>query len=247
MLLYNKKLWKDFSKSVIELDGYKCQYCGKTSSETTLQVHHKRYKSGLKPWEYPLSDCETVCKGCHASIHGKITPKFGWEFLGYEDLGDLTGTCEYCGNSIRYSYSIFHENWGTMEVGTMCCDNLTDSKIASNLKESQTKFAARKARFIHSIRWKEEEGGHSIKHGNFEIRVFEEEGNYYLEICGYCSKTIYPRVAEAKSKAFEVIESGELVEYFKNKGVLLECYKKGKKPDGESMYPHGYQVIKSER
>lgn len=227
MLNYSHKLWKEFSKSVIELDGYKCQYCGKSSSEATLQVHHKLYKSGLKPWEYPLSDCETVCKGCHASIHGKIIPKFGWEFCGYEDLGDLIGTCEYCDASIRYSYSIFHEKWGTIEVGTMCCDNLTDTKNASSLKESQTKFEARKTRFIHSNRWKIEDGVHSIKQGIFAIRIFGKGENYVLEIHRYYSKNKpYPRLEEAKAKAFEVIESGELVEYFKSKNVPLEEPKK---------------------
>jgi 5-methylcytosine-specific restriction endonuclease McrA len=76
MSLYNDSKWKIFRDSVIELDGYKCSYCGRGSNETILQVHHKKYISGCKPWEYATEDCETVCKGCHASIHGIIQPQF---------------------------------------------------------------------------------------------------------------------------------------------------------------------------
>lgn len=33
---------------------------------------------------------------------------------------------------------------GALEVGTLCCDNLTDSREASNLMESVRRFESRK-------------------------------------------------------------------------------------------------------
>lgn len=225
MSLYSHKLWKEFSKSVIELDGFKCSYCDKSIHENILQVHHKIYKQGLNPWEYPLSDCETVCKGCHASIHGKIKPKFGWEYFGDEDLGDLIGSCENCGSSIRYVFTIHHENWGTIEVGTYCCDNLTDSKIASNMMESNTKYVSRRRRFVNSIRWDLEDNLHKIKQGNFEINVIQKITNFYLKIHGKESTKKYDTLLEAKVKAFDVIENGELVKYLKEKNIPIEIQK----------------------
>jgi hypothetical protein len=35
-----------------------------------LDVHHKRYIPGAKPWEYPDADLIVVCDYCHASAHG---------------------------------------------------------------------------------------------------------------------------------------------------------------------------------
>lgn len=217
MSLYSSKQWKEFSKSVIELDGFKCTYCSKTKNEVVLQVHHKRYIKGLKPWEYAMNDCETVCKGCHASIHGIIPPKFGWEYGGDEDLGDLIGTCENCGSSIRYQFTIYHQNWGTLQVGTICCDNLTDSTIASNLMESNIRYLARKQRFLVSKRWKVKGGNHKIKQGEFEINIFKKDEVFVINIWGLTGKFTYLTINEAKSRVFDLIENGTLVKYFKSK------------------------------
>lgn len=106
------KQWTEFRRSVIELDGGKCTMCGRLEDEVTLQVHHKRYITGRKPWEYGTKDCVTLCKGCHATEHGIIMPQHGWEYGGEEDLGDLSGICEKCGTSIRYVFIVYHEKWG---------------------------------------------------------------------------------------------------------------------------------------
>ncbi len=137
MSLYTKIEWKEFRDNVIESDGYKCTICGRDSTEVTLQVHHKIYIEDKLPWEYGLENCETMCKGCHAAEHGIIKPKFGWKYVGEDDLEDLSGTCENCGASIRFVHVIYHAKWGFLDVGTLCCDNLTDTEIASNKRETQ--------------------------------------------------------------------------------------------------------------
>lgn len=230
MSSYNKHQWKLFRQSVIELDGYKCRQCGRKQSEVILQVHHKEYKSGLKAWEYPTTDCITLCKGCHAQVHGIIQPTFGWEYIGDEDLGDLIGTCENrgCGSEIRYSFTIYHPQWGTLEVGTVCCDNLTDSQIASNLKESALKFEGRKTRFLNSKRWKYEGLAHKLKQGLFDIEIFEKENRYSLKINGKSSNIKHETLAKAKTKVFEIIENGELIKFFKDKNFDFEEQKKKK-------------------
>ena len=221
MSLYSNSKWKIFRDSVIELDGFKCTHCGRDRHDVILQVHHKRYISGFKPWEYATQDCETVCKGCHASIHGIIQPKFGWEYLGDDDLGDLVGTCENsgCSSPIRYAFTIYHENWGTLEVGTVCCDNLTDSEIASNLKESKTKYANRADRFLTSKRWTITDNIYSIKQGNFEISIIPNGNFYRLKINNKNGKIDHDTVEKAKRTVFDIIEDGQLMRFFKNQSI----------------------------
>lgn len=225
---YRNSLWIEFRESVIELDGNKCSVCGRSRDEVVLQVHHLKYIAGRKPWEYPAEECRTLCKGCHASEHGIIMPKFGWEYVGEEDLGDLIGTCDNCGSSLRHLFYIFHENWGTIGVGTHCCDTLTDSNIASNLIESQKRYDERKKRFLTSKRWKEVNGVLKIKQSNFSIEIKENSSGYDLKIIQFQSKKLYPTMEDAQKKAFDVIESGELVEYMKKHNIPIESPKKKK-------------------
>lgn len=228
MSLYNKSEWKTFRDEVIELDGHKCQQCGRNAQEVILQVHHKQYIKGRKPWEYPLQECQTLCKGCHSSIHGITKPQIGWEFISQDDLGDLTGTCENCGASIRHCFVIQHENWGTIEVGTFCCDKLTDTTIASNLIESQTSYKSRKKTFINSKRWKNYQYNHSIKQSNFNITITQQNTFFTIGVNDVKSKTQYASIEDAKSKIFDIIETGELIEYFKTHNIPITSINKKK-------------------
>lgn len=219
---YKNSLWIKFRESVIELDGFKCSECGRTRDEVTLQVHHLKYIIDRKPWEYATHECVTLCKSCHASEHGIIMPKFGWQHIGSEDLGDLIGTCDNCRSSLRYFFYIFHENWGTIGVGTHCCDILTDSKIASNLVESQRRYEERKKRFLISKRWKELYGVFKIKQGLFDIEIRENDSIYYIKINQLESKKRYKSIEDAKSKVFDIIESGELINYLKKHNIPIQ-------------------------
>ncbi|NML55826.1 HNH endonuclease [Chryseobacterium cheonjiense] len=218
---YNSEFWKEFRDSIIESDGYKCSICGKESSKTILQVHHTKYIKGRNLWEYASEDCVTLCKSCHAMEHGKIKPNYGWEYIGDEDLGDLIGECDNCGSNIRYVFHIYHEKWGALEVGTLCCDNLTDSQEASNLMESVRRFESRKKNFINSIKWKSSEHFHSIKKNLFEIKIDEIDDYFCLTIHNQKSKKRYSSLELAKSSAFEAIENGKFIEYCLKKNISL--------------------------
>jgi len=221
MSLYNRNEWKEFRDNVIESDGFKCVTCLRSQNEVTLQVHHKIYLKGKFPWEYGTENCETLCKGCHAAEHGIVQPKIGWEFIGQEDSGEFTGTCENsgCGATIRHKYLISHPNWKFLEVGTVCCDNLTDSEIASNRKEAMSRYRSRKKRFLQSKRWKIKESVYEIKQALFEIQIEQIEEIFYLTIHNLRSKKEYEKLDDAKSAAFEVIESGDLYKYLDEKGI----------------------------
>lgn len=40
----------------------------------TLNVHHKEYIKGRKPWEYENEQLLTLCEECHEIEHLKMTP-----------------------------------------------------------------------------------------------------------------------------------------------------------------------------
>jgi hypothetical protein len=107
MSIYKQKQWLDFRRDIIKLDGGRCRQCGRSEKNgVVLQVHHKIYIRGKFPWQYAPTDCETLCQGCHAQTHGKIKPTFGWDLLGSDDLGDLSGQCDFCGTELRYTFLI---------------------------------------------------------------------------------------------------------------------------------------------
>lgn len=232
---YTKSEWKKFRDDLIELDGYKCKECGRSRPEVILQVHHKNYIKGRLPWEYPLQQCETLCKYCHSLKHSITKPQTGWDFIGQEDLGDLSGICENCGASIRHSFLIEHADWGVMEVGTFCCDKLTDTNRASNLLESQTSYKSRKNRFINSKRWKYVNNLYSISQGSFKIEIAVNEDYYIITIHGQTSRRKYESLKSAQAKVFDVLESGEFLVYLEKHKIPFREKDKASRTRSQSL------------
>jgi hypothetical protein len=160
-------------------------------------------------WEYFFHLCETLCKGCHAAEHGKIRPEHGWDFVGEDDLGGLYETCERCGTDIRYAYFIQHNHWEPMVVGTVCCDDVTGTETASNLRKKRDRLK----RFVSSSRWIRNGSEYSITQKRFRIEIVKEQQGYRLLINNKRGH-VYSAIIEAMEKAFEFIDSGEAQKYF---------------------------------
>lgn len=208
--LYAHKLWAAFRRKVIELDGSQCVECGRSRDDgVVLQVHHKRYISGRKPWEYETSECETLCQGCHAREHGEIRPDAGWEYVGEEDLGDLTGNCELCDNSIRYVHYVQHEHWEQMGVGTHCCDNLTGTREAAEGRRRLGRYR----RFISSAKWTAGNDLLKIRHCGLIVAVVLEQQGCKLIINDVQGRKTFTTVLAAKNFLFEFMESGEAAKF----------------------------------
>lgn len=149
-----KRKWENFRREVIELDGSQCVRCGKSpDTGAVLHVHHKSYMTGRDYWDYPLEMMETLCAGCHAKEHDIITPDCGWSLVSDDNLGSRVGTCDYCGNSLRYTFHIHHPNWPAMNVGSDCCDQLTGTGEASKSERQRHNRESRRQRFIDSGGW----------------------------------------------------------------------------------------------
>lgn len=60
---YKDPQWQKKRLKIMERDEFMCQNC--FDNESTLNVHHKYYIAGNKPWEYPDELLITLCKECH--------------------------------------------------------------------------------------------------------------------------------------------------------------------------------------
>lgn len=165
--LYYRQEWYDFSSKVKRRDNFQCVHCKRGEPEAILQVHHNLYVPKLSPWEYPLSDCITLCKGCHARVHKLIEPNKGWTLILINDLGDLSGYCELkgCGAEIRYEHLIYHPDWGYKTVGSSCVEHLTEED--KELSADTIKMYKKISQFVRSSSWT---NGYT-KRGKFYIQT----------------------------------------------------------------------------
>lgn len=69
--LYRRPEWQKKRLEVMKTAGFKCQECG--DGEKTLNVHHKYYTRGAKPWDYPASALSCLCEDCHELLHEVTT------------------------------------------------------------------------------------------------------------------------------------------------------------------------------
>jgi len=215
---YRLPEWQAYRVEMLEREGYKCSQCGRSKEVgVVLQVHHKSYVTGRRPWDYPYDDCEVLCRGCHGELHGRVRPSIGWKCFGDDDLGDLCGNCELCGTELRYVFFISHPHWEPMEVGTVCCDHLTETEYASNKVDSITKCRERAVRFVESPRWRNERGVQTITQKGFTIQLVIAGAAYRLKINSQMGKQMHPTPDAAKLAAFDVIENGKAEEYLRKR------------------------------
>ena len=218
MNLYRSSEWKIFRDDALHLSNWRCERC--TSSKAggaILHVHHRFYVTGRKPWEYSHEDCEVLCQSCHAQEHGFIPPKTGWDFVGYADLGSPDMNCEYCGTEIRHVFMIQHPKWMTLEVGEICCDNLTTTDVATTYMVTRKRLLSRRKRFVSN--WKSDAQGLYIQHRGINVRIISADKAFRLRMNGARGKQIFQSTLEAKIKAFEVIDSGAAERYLEKQSV----------------------------
>ena len=173
--LYRNKAWYAYAEKVKERDKYTCQKpdCKRDKDEVVLQVHHISYKEGLLPHQYPLSECITLCRGCHAREHGLIQPNSGWLLIGIDDHGkhNREGTCyravgkdakrqdkdedgkRICGRKLRFDHHAYHAKWGYEVFGSKCIDHLTEPDRA--ISDKVLTFSKMKDDFLEKKKWKD--------------------------------------------------------------------------------------------
>lgn len=68
---YKHPLWQKKRLEIMEDANFECEECG--SKDTTLNVHHRHYRKGAKPWEYSSNELQCLCENCHDQRHETIT------------------------------------------------------------------------------------------------------------------------------------------------------------------------------
>lgn len=59
--------WQRKRLEILNRADFSCETCGDT--ESTLNVHHKIYRRGAKPWEYTDAELTALCEPCHLEHH----------------------------------------------------------------------------------------------------------------------------------------------------------------------------------
>lgn len=146
---YKRPEWQRKRLEVMEAAGFRCQECD--TGEATLNVHHKLYVRGRKPWEYTTDELECLCEPCHKKNHerrdelkqlvGKMPSHLVDQILGYAravhvyDIGDgvievrsyeqAIGVAERVGIKAVQAYDVINlvsDGW----IETEDLDNLCD-------------------------------------------------------------------------------------------------------------------------
>ena len=187
MKSYVNEKWARFALAVKQRDNFRCLQCGRAEPEVVIQVHHVAYREGRAPWDYPISDCRTLCKGCHAREHNLIEPDYGWTLLAIEDLGGPYAQCERrgCGHDIRYAHTTYHPKVGYRVVGSTCVTHLT--RADRLLSDTAVKVYKQISRFTHEADGTEgttKSGRRYLagKYKHHEIRIYGDELNYAFQL-----------------------------------------------------------------
>lgn len=215
---YDATAWFLFRSDAIEIANGCCERCSRLEGVgIILQVHHKEYIRGHKPWEYDHSQCEVLCKGCHAKEHGKIQPTSDWILAGEDDLGERSGICDNCGMEIRYVFFIEHPKWNSMAVGIYCCDYLTESEEATQWR----RHIERKKRFLISKSWNfVPKQGSCITKDGIHIQIQNAENKFRIIADGIQGKKRFTSELEAKISVFELLENNKIQIFLKNRKAM---------------------------
>lgn len=80
-------------------------------------------------------------------------PHKGWNYLGCEDSGSLSMTCEMCEKEeIRHIHYVSHADYPTqLQVGCVCAEHLTDDYAGPRAAEAAVKqHRSRQKRFLNN-------------------------------------------------------------------------------------------------
>ena len=105
--LLRSPMWQKKRLEIMQRDNFTCQYCGCEGRE--LQVHHRVYHKGAKPWEYDDSELITLCNQCH-----EVETEEKKEL--YTLFQDICSLSRKCGFSEQLLSSVFIRIYSELEM-----------------------------------------------------------------------------------------------------------------------------------
>lgn len=103
--------WLVKKQEILSIHHHKCSLCKTRGDEKNpLEIHHKYYIFGNRPWDYNSSVLVPLCRNCHHLIHETIAP------IAYADIKDTyiptsLSPCKRC-NGLGYFTEFAHKNNG---------------------------------------------------------------------------------------------------------------------------------------
>lgn len=94
MSSYSERLkdprWQRRRLDILQRANWSCESCG--ADKKTLHVHHKVYRKGAMPWEYPDDQLQSLCEDCHELEH-QLRARLSATLaeLNLEDIEELLG------------------------------------------------------------------------------------------------------------------------------------------------------------
>lgn len=149
-------------------------------------------------------------------------PHKGWRCVGVDDLEEAIETCEMCGKeNIRYVHYMEHGDHGSLSVGCVCAEKMSDDYVNPRKREKVLRNrASRKSRWL-SRKWRVSRSGNTyinVEGHNIVVFVFKQgrhAGRRGFRMGGEWSQKGYETEDEAKLAAFDAF-------WAKTQGINLE-------------------------
>lgn len=127
--------WQKKRLEILEAANFECECCG--GKDKTLHVHHKYYKKGLKPWEYPDHSLLCLCEDCHILYHNQ-KEKLSWVigFLDFTDLEQLSGFAKGLILQDFPNWEIDLDSWEEV-YGVALCWGINVKTILSSIEKEK--------------------------------------------------------------------------------------------------------------
>lgn len=130
--------WISKRNQILSRDKNTCQFCG--CQYRYMQVHHKRYIRGLKPWEYEDNDLITLCDRCHEYITDEKNSLYESFVSVRDDFRDF-GFSDAVFGAILYNFCSFfeslkegEENWREDIIKKNICDAVYGTQNYDDVK-----------------------------------------------------------------------------------------------------------------
>lgn len=122
-------LWQKKRLEILSRDNFTCTLCSDT--ETELHVHHKEYKWGNEPWQYPIENFQTLCKRCHSVIE---------HFKDLKLIPIISSKYQYAGGENWIISTIFkHHKHGLVLAINYYCEKSNTQEFLTIMERSDFK------------------------------------------------------------------------------------------------------------
>lgn len=70
--LLEREEWKLKRQVLLDRFNHSCSECGRNRHQRVIDVHHRYYRLGWLPWEYPDAAFVVLCREHHEGLHRKV-------------------------------------------------------------------------------------------------------------------------------------------------------------------------------